>query len=195
MLAMLGKFLVLIFRMLLLPVYLVEWLQEAITGERRRLREERTKMEQRPPVSDEAFAAQVGIGAEDVPVALATRKALARACLLPQTVFYPDDAESLVSRLMTPGPDAHWMDLGPDWSEVLVDIGESLGLRSLWNERELFFERWQQAERQQGLNLRQLVLLFADVVRECRGPERPGQDPVADGHNKCGQTGGPSAPS
>jgi hypothetical protein len=170
MLAMLGKLLVLVFRVLLLPLRMVMWLEEVITGERRRLREERNKMEQRIPRADEEFVAQAGIPPQDVPVALATRKALARACCLPETVFYPDDGTALLRRLMTRGPDAHWLDLGPDWFEVLVDIGESLGLRSIWSELDVFLERWREAERSQDLSLRELVLLLAEFVHECRVP-------------------------
>jgi hypothetical protein len=165
MLAMLGKLLANVFWVLLLPLHLVVWLEEAITGERRRLREQRSQMEQRPPLTDEAFVAHAEISAEDAPVAVATRKALSRACHLPETAFYPDDALSLLRRLMGPGPAAHWLDLGPDWISVLSDVAESLGLKSSWDQLQALFDRWLDTERQEDVRLRHLVHWFVDFGR------------------------------
>jgi hypothetical protein len=173
MLATLGKLLVPIFRVLLLPLRMFAWLEEAITGQRRRLQEERNSVEQRPPLTDEAFAAQAGITAGQTPVAVAIRKALARACRLPETAFYPDDTPSLLGRLMTPGPDAHWADVGPDWLSVLVDMAEPLGLRSSRDGLQALFDRWLQAERSEGFRLRHLVPLLSDSVRDVRARRLP----------------------
>jgi hypothetical protein len=173
MLATVGKLLALVFRVLLLPAHLIVWLQEAITGERRRLEEQRSKMEQRPALSDDAFVAEAGVTANDIPLVRATRTALARACLLPETAFYPTDALSLVSRLMTPGPNPHWLDLGPDWLEVLSDIVLAMGLRASLTELEPLFDRWRKTEGQEEVLLRDLVHWLVDFIRECRARRLP----------------------
>jgi hypothetical protein len=89
MLPVLGRLLVLVDKLLLLPVRLVVWLEEAITGERRRLEQQRRRIQERGPLSDEAFLEQAGVPPEDVPTALATRRAVAAACGFPATALLP----------------------------------------------------------------------------------------------------------
>ena len=172
MLPVLGRLLVLVDKLLLLPVRLVVWLEEAITGERRRLEQQRRRIQERGPLSDEAFLEQAGVPPEDVPTALATRRAVAAACGFPATALYPADALATLRCLMTPGPDAHWLDLGPDWLEVVVAAGSALGVSVSLDEID---DRLQAAESKEELNnLGQLIGLLAGLVRAARTTSSPG---------------------
>jgi hypothetical protein len=74
--------------------------------------------------------------------------------------------------LMTPGPDAHWLDLGPDWLEVVVAAGSALGVSVSLDELD---DRWQAAESKDELkNLGQLMGLLAGFVRAARTTCSPG---------------------
>lgn len=125
----LGKLLVLLGKLLLLPIELFIWLEEAITGERRWLEQQRRSIQERGPLPDEGFLEAAGVSAEDVPTALATRRAVAEACGIPANALSPADALATLRCLMAPGPDAHWADLGPDWFEVILHVGEFLGIK------------------------------------------------------------------
>jgi hypothetical protein len=164
----LGRSLVLLGKLLLLPILLIDWLVEAITGERRRLEEKRRAIEERPPLSDEAFLERAGVAPEDVPVALATRRAVAEACRLPDTALCPEDSLVSLRWLMTPGPDARWLDLGPDWLEVVVGIIGALDVRVSGDVLDVLDERWKAAEREGEANLGQLIGWLADSIRAAR---------------------------
>jgi hypothetical protein len=166
MLHRLARLLLLLGKVLLLPVRLIEWLEEAITGARRKLQEKRKSMQERPPLPDQAFVEQLDLPPDQAPVALATRCAVAQACGFPPTALHPDDTLDTLRSMMTPGPDAHWLDLGPDWLEVLLHIGQLLGISLFGDPLDELFQRWDEAERNGELkNLGQLVRLLADFVR------------------------------
>jgi hypothetical protein len=173
MLTVLGRSLILLGKLLLLPILLIEGLVEAITGERRRLEEKRRAVEERPPLSDEAFLERADVAAEDVLTALATRRAVAEACRLPDTAILPEDSLVTLRCLMTRGPDAHWLDLGPDWVEVVVGIIGALDVRVSGEVWDVLDERWKAAEREGEVNLGQLIGWLADSLRAVgASPER-----------------------
>jgi hypothetical protein len=171
----LGHLLLLLGKLLLLPIRLIIWLEEAITGERRRLEQQRRSIQERPPLSDEAFLERAGVPPEDVPTALATRRAVAEACGFPPTALHPGDVLATLRCLMGPAPDAHWLDLGSDWFEVVVEAGTTLGVTVSGQALDELDERWQAAERSGELaNLGQLIGLLAGFVRAARTTCSPG---------------------
>jgi len=175
MLSVLGQLLLLLGKLLLLPIRLIIWLEEAITGERRRLEQQRRAIQERPPLSDEAFLERAGVPPEDVPTALATRRGAADACGFPPTALHPGDALATLRSLMGPAPDAHWFDLGSDWFEVVVDVGTVVGVTVSDLGLDELDERWQAAERRGELaNLGQLIRLLAGFVRAARMTGSPG---------------------
>jgi hypothetical protein len=136
------------------------WLEEAITHAERRFQEQRKRIQERAPLSDEAFLERSGAPTEDAPVWLATREAVAVCCALPPASLYPDDALTTLEWMMQPGADAHWADLGCNWLDVVLRLGEALGVSISLDDLD---KRWQQ----DGLrDLRQFTALVADMVRE-----------------------------
>jgi hypothetical protein len=173
MLDALSKVLFVLARLILLPIRLFAWLVEAITGTQRRLREQRRRIEERPALPDRAFTERAGVPSDKAPIALATRRAVARACRVPANVLYPDDNLATLRSLMGPGPDAHWADLGPNWFEVVLHLDELLDLQFSCDEMDELDARWQERERNGELkNLQQLINLLVGFLREGRKTRR-----------------------
>jgi hypothetical protein len=169
-------------RLLLLPLrmvwglfyvfaHLTDVLHEALTSAKRQLREQRRKMEERPALFDQAFVEQAGIQPADVRVALATRQALARACGLPATALYPDDALSTLECLWHMRADCPWPWNGWWPDTVLGNLMQILDVDISWDEMEEMDRRARKAVwNGEQLNLQQLARIHAAVIRPYSAP-------------------------
>jgi hypothetical protein len=167
---LLGKLLAVAVALLLLPLRAVwallgipVWLAEAITGDQQRALRLRKSLQERPPLPDADFIAQAGAPPQDTAVWLATRRALAACCYLPETALHPEDPLSTIEILMRTRPSAHWWDIGADSIEMLMRLEESLGVAV--PEEEYFRRAEEAAGRGQFLSLRDLAALVAEIVR------------------------------
>jgi hypothetical protein len=118
----LFQFLVLVFQVATYPLRPLIWLIDKAEGWPR-VREQGKEMQQRPPLTDEALAEQLGLSAREAAVWSVIRKSTAHHCVLPDTAVYPDDSLDTLFRLMRVDT---WLVL--DWSDVVFHVERELGV-------------------------------------------------------------------
>jgi len=170
-------------RLLLLPLRIVwsllrglVWLIDELSGENRRSREieeKRKAMEERPPLTDQAFLEQLGVAPEEAPAWLAVRRVVASCGYLPETALHPDDTRADLETLFRAPPDAPWFDLGANWFEVVMSLKSELGVRIPDEELDAL---WVEADRAGQLQtFRQVAALLVEAIRQgqCCAPSPP----------------------
>jgi hypothetical protein len=167
----------LLFRILLVPLRVawlpfrgLIWVIGALTGDNRRYREteeQRNTMEERPPLTDEAFVEMLGIPPEEAPVWLAVRRAVASHCCLRETALYPDDARTTLEMLFLPPYNAPWYMLTSNWFEVVITLESKRGVK-IYDES--LQECWANEERDVQLEtFHQIAALLVETIRNATG--------------------------
>src|SRR5258708_25446193 len=79
-------------------------------------------------MDEQAFLALSHSAPEDAPIWLALRRATAECCRVSEAVIYPTDDLACLRLIMVHGSDANWLNLTPNWLDVMVRTELSLGI-------------------------------------------------------------------
>lgn len=117
------------------PFLFFHWLCEELSGLGRWRRAQHRRMaEERPPLEDEEYLAELGVPADAAPAYLAVREAMAESCGLPATAIRPEDEVDVLGRLM-------WM--GLDLLDITFRLERQFGVKlSCGDFRRDLCERW-----------------------------------------------------
>jgi hypothetical protein len=153
-------------RIVILPFRAITWVIGTLSGDFRHARqvaEMRQEWSRRVPLSNDGYLSSLGSGFTET-VAIAVRNSVAKCCYLPAESLRAEDSRADLETLFVAPPDAHWLDLGGSWFEVLFQIEHELGVELSVKP---FDRDWSQSIRSDRLStLRDVVTVYDMAIRK-----------------------------